>query len=142
VAAGHQRDVTTSSGVGATITDATGNIVVHGSGGSGARITSNQTAGSCSGGRGGNISLSANGSILTEAGSAITSTAICGQGKITIVADFSSVTLKGVVSSDSSFGRGGPITVKAGCTLTVAATGRVTSSGKDPGRIRAHGRRL
>ena len=47
-------DVTTASGIGATISvEATGNILVNGSGTTGARITSNQTAGSCSGGRGG-----------------------------------------------------------------------------------------
>ena len=110
---------------------------VHGSGASGAKITSNQTAGSCSGGRGGNISLSANGSIITEAGSAITSTSICGMGEIIIVADVA-VTLKGVVSSDSSIGRGGPVSVSAGCTLAVAPTGRVTSQGKDPGADLVH----
>jgi hypothetical protein len=127
-------DVTTSSGIGATISiDATGDIVVHGGGANGARITSNQTGG-CSGGRGGNISLSANGNILTEAGSAITSTAVCGQGEIILVAD-GSVTLKGVVSSESSIGRGGPISVTAGCTLTVAATGRVTARERMRGRI-------
>ena len=131
-------DVTTAAGIGATISiDATGNIVIHGSGASGARITSNQTAGSCSGGRGGNISLSANGSIITEAGSAITSTSICGMGEIIIVADVA-VTLKGVVSSDSSIGRGGPVSVSAGCTLAVAPTGRVTSQGKDPGADLVH----
>ena len=131
-------DVATANGIGATISiDATGNIVVHGSGASGARITSNQTAGSCSGGRGGNISLSTNGSLVTEAGSAITSTAICGQGEIIIVADVA-VTLKGVVSSDSSIGRGGPVSISAGCTLAVAATGRVTSLGKDPGADLVH----
>ena len=136
-------DVTTAAGIGATISiDATGNIVIHGSGASGARITSNQTAGSCSGGRGGNISLSANGSLITEAGSAITSTSICGMGEIIIVADVA-VTLKGVVSSDSSIGRGGPVSVSAGCTLAVAPTGRVTSQGKDPGGgSRAFARRL
>ena len=131
-------DVTTATGIGATISiEATGNIVIHGSGASGARITSNQTAGSCSGGRGGNISLSANGSLIAEAGSAITSTSICGMGEIIIVADVA-VTLKGVVSSDSSIGRGGPVSVSAGCTLAVASTGRVTSQGKDPGADLVH----
>ena len=131
-------DVATASGIGAMISvEATGNILVHGSGATGAKITSNQAAGSCSGGRGGNISLSANGSIITEPGSAITSTAICGRGEIIIVAD-ASATVKGVVSSDSSVGRGGPVSVSAGCTLAVAATGRVTSQGKDPGADLVH----
>ena len=131
-------DVTTASGIGATISiEATGNILVHGSGATGAKITSNQAAGSCSGGRGGNISVSANGSIITEPGSAITSTSICGRGEIILVAD-ASVTVKGVVSSDSNVGRGGPVSVSAGCTLAVAATGRVTSQGKDPGADLVH----
>ena len=46
--------------------------------------------------------------------------------------------MKGVVSSDSSYERGGPVSVAAGCTLAVAATGRVTSQGKDSGADLVH----
>jgi uncharacterized repeat protein (TIGR01451 family) len=133
-------DVTSASGTGATITvDVTGNIVLHGTGTTGARITSNQSAGSCSGGKGGNISLTAGGSVITENGSAITSVGTCGKGEIVIVAD-TSITLGGRVLSKgtTTVGRGGPISVNAGCSLTVGNTATVMSKGQDPGADLVH----
>lgn len=136
-------DVTGASGIGATIAvDATGDIVLHGTPGppaTGASITSNQNAGSCVHGRGGNIFLTAGGSIITENGSAITSVSPCGKGEIDLLAD-TSVTLGGKIASEgtTTVGRGGPVSVKAGCTLTVGDTASVVSKGRDPGADLVH----
>jgi hypothetical protein len=133
-------DVTTANGVGATITvDASGDIELHGNGTIGARISSNQTAGSCSGGHGGDITLTAGGSIDMQAGSTVTSIAACNGGEIIITADLAA-DIDGVVQSESTtpVGRGGPITIKAGCDLTISDTGKVISRGRDHGPDLVH----
>ena len=133
-------DVTTASGIGATITVlASGDILLHGNGTTGARISSNQVAGSCSGGRGGNITLTAEGLVDTQAGSTITSIAKCNGGEIIITADLS-IDIDGLVQSESTtpVGHGGPITIKAGCDLTIGDTGKVISRGLDFGADLVH----
>jgi opacity protein-like surface antigen len=98
-------DVTTAGGIGATITVlASGDILLHGNGSTGARISSNQVAGSCSGGRGGNITLTAEGLVDTQAGSTITSIANCNGGEIIITADLS-IDIDGLVQSESTAAR-------------------------------------
>jgi hypothetical protein len=106
----------------------------------GAIIQSNRS-GTCTGGsRGGNITLDAQApqvSRVTQGkGSKIDSIAPCGRGEISILAAF--VTLDGEVLSQGTTtqGRGGPITVNAGCDLKV--TGSVVSLGRDPGADLVH----
>ncbi len=77
-------DASGAAGVGATIVvDAEGDIILRGSGATGATITANQVgAGSCSGGHGGNIMITTKGSLTTEAGSLIATNAKCSAGEI------------------------------------------------------------
>lgn len=133
-------DVTTANSVGATITvDASGDIELRGNGTTGARISSNQTAGTCSGGHGGDITLTAGGSVDTQAGSTVTSISACDAGEIIITADLAA-DIDGVVQAEgtTTVGRGGPITIKAGCDLTISNTGKVISRGRDHGPDLVH----
>lgn len=134
-------DAAGASAIGATIdVRAAGNIVLNGTGPTtGARISSDQTGGSCNGGRGGNITLTAGGDVITAQGSVISSTALCPAGEI-IVTAAGAATINGAVTAEgtTTVGRGGPITVKAACNLTVGDTGRVVSRGKDPGADLVH----
>lgn len=126
---------------------ATGDIMLHGDGSKGAQISSNQTAGSCSGGKGGDITLSAGtgsggGNITTEAGSVISANARCPAGEIVISG--SRIEIGGLVESASQLSGtgasqrpgGGPITIDAGCLLNM--TGTVSSRGRDPGGDLVH----
>src|SRR5262249_5318475 len=135
-------DVSLATQIGATIdVHATGDVILHGNGTTGARISSNQKAGSCSGGAGGNITLATGGGTATlEAGSAVTSIAACNGGEITIGGDVCTVEIDGLVQSESTtpIGRGGPITVNAGATLTVGDSGKIISRGKDHGADLVH----
>ncbi len=132
-------DVASASGVGATITiGASGNILLKGNGSTGARISSNQT-GSCAGGGGGDITLTAAATIITEKGSIITSTSACPAGEIILNAGLSA-SIAGIVSSEgtSTIGRGGPVTVTGSCNLTIEDSGQVISKGRDPGADLVH----
>jgi hypothetical protein len=103
----------------------------------GAAITSKQTAGSCNGGTGGDITLtSSGGNVTTETGSLISSEgAHCPAGAIAITASNGKVAIGGTVeapsgvtgggSSTTQTPGGGPITIRAACELTV--TGAVSS---------------
>jgi hypothetical protein len=146
-------DVNTASGIGANITITTSdNVFLAGSGASGARITSNQGAGSCSGGHSGNITITAGGNIDTQAGSVISAGDLslakgngfgphCPGGEIRLTAGSGKIDVDGKVLSQSSMSGtgakqppgGGPITITAGCDLTVSDTGVVSSRGHDPG---------
>jgi len=133
-------DVSTATAIGATITiDASGSILLNGSGAAGARISSDQTGGSCAGGGGGNITLTAGTTVTTEKGSRITSVAKCPGGEIIITAGLGA-TIEGVVLSEgtSTLGRGGPITITGGCELTIGDSGEVVSKGRDPGADLVH----
>jgi parallel beta helix pectate lyase-like protein len=144
-----------STGVGATINiSATRNILLHGSGGHGALISSNQKAGSCTqqtvngvvkGGKGGNINLVAGGNITTEAGSVISADGTpCPAGAISLIAAQGSVLVAGLVESVSTLSGtggsqrpgGGPISIIARCDLTIEGT--VQSKGGDPGADLVH----
>jgi uncharacterized repeat protein (TIGR01451 family) len=133
-------DVASAAGKGAAIDIRTaGSVLLRGSGSTGARISSDQSGGSCAGGRGGNITVTAGGDLTTENGSVVSSTGLCPAGEIILVAGGAS-TIGGLVTSEgtSTVGRGGPVTVKAACTLTIGDTGRVISRGKDPGADLVH----
>jgi hypothetical protein len=146
-------DVNTASGIGANITiNASGDVLLYGNGTGGARITSNEGAGSCSGGKSGNITIIAGGNIATQDGSVISAGDLskslgngfgphCPGGAIVLTAGNGSIDVDGKVLSQSSLTGtgavqrpgGGPITITAGCDLTVSNTGIVSSRGLDPG---------
>jgi hypothetical protein len=136
----------TAKGIGATIDiSATGTILLRGDGSQGAVISSNQTAGSCTGGKGGIVKLTAVTSISTEAGSVISVDGKpCPGGEITLLATQGNVTVAGLLSSVSTFPGtgalqppgGGPITVIARCDLTV--NGTIRSKGLDAGADLIH----
>src|SRR5262245_47967627 len=133
-------DASTASGVAATITiNATGNIVLNGSGVTGAQISSSQTGTTCSGGAGGDITLNAGGNITVDNGASVVSSSACNAGDITMVAGVS-VSIDGDVLSEGrlSTGHGGAITIEAGCTLTESDTGRIRSTGRDRGPDLVH----
>ena len=135
----------TAKGIGATIEiTATGTILLKGDGGHGAIISSNQK-GSCSGGRAGDIKLTAVTSISTQAGSVISADGnSCPGGAITLLATQGTVTVAGLLSSESTMSGtgglqapgGGPITVIARCDLTVDGT--IRSKGNDAGADLIH----
>jgi hypothetical protein len=151
-------DVSTAGGIGATVSiNADGDIVLHGVGTSGARISSSQSAGSCTGGRGGNINLDAGGQIVVEPGSVIAANSNrCRAGDIVMTAG-GIISIDGLVSSGPNTtvnplpGRltgqvlGGGGTTQAGgkitivCksltspSLTVSKEGILVSQGEDPG---------
>ena len=136
-----------ASGVGAAITiNASRAIVLHGSGGGGAVISSNQAAGSCTpGGVAGRVSLTAQFDIVTEAGSVVSANGTpCPGGAVSLFSALGSVRIDGLVSSSSPFPGigarqrpgGGFISVIARCNLTV--NGTVASTGKDAGADLVH----
>jgi len=147
-------DVTGIGAVAGTINiTTTGDIVLHGNGipagqpgSQGALIEAMQSSGSCMGGFGGTININAGGNITTEAGSEIDVDARCSAGSINITAT-GTIDIDGLVSSagrqtgTGGVGQppgGGPITINAGCVLTVSDTGVVVSQGKDPGADLVH----
>lgn len=140
--------------VGATINiNANRDIILQGTGATGASITSNQEGGNCSTSMGGMINLIANadnptenpagdldGDVTIQAGAKVTANARCPAGAIVLKGV--KVTVDGLVESASrqtgAGGRpgGGPITIDAACDLTV--TGTVSSHGRDPGADLVH----
>lgn len=139
-------DVSTTSGVGATVSITAEQIVLHGDGIRGARLSATQQSGSCTNGKGGLITLVAHGDVTTEPGSVISTNATCSAGEISISADMGVVSIGGLVSSQSSLTGtgpkqrpgGGPISIQAGCDLVVTDTGVISSKGKDPGADLVH----
>lgn len=146
-------DASLANGIGANISiTASGSVFLAGSGASGARITSNQGAGSCSGGHSGNITINSGASIDTRNGSVISAGDLslskgngfgphCSGGEIRLTAGSGAIDVDGKVLSQSSLSGvgakqppgGGPITITAGCDLMVSDTGVVSSRGSDPG---------
>ena len=115
-------------------------------------LASNEDAGSCSGGHSGNITINSGGNINTQDGSVISAGDLslakgngfgphCPGGEIRLTAGSGSIDVDGKVLSQSSMTGtgakqppgGGPITITAGCDLTVSDTGVVSSRGLDPG---------
>ena len=142
-------DSNSAGGVGAAIdVEATGDILLNGDGVSGAKITANQSAGSCTGaGSAGNITLATSGGdVTTEPGSVVSADAKCSAGAIRITAANGSIDIDGLVESRSTLTGtglnqrpgGGPITIIAKCDLTVSDTGVVSSRGADPGADLVH----
>ena len=140
-------NVATAGGVGAAISiNATGPMTIGGAGATGATISSNQSAGSCTGsGRGGVIALTAAGNIVTQAGSAITANGTpCPGGSITLISSQGTVTHAGLIESVSTLSGtgatqrpgGGPITIIARCDLNIDGT--VRSKGNDAGADLIH----
>jgi hypothetical protein len=140
----------TAKGIGATIDiAATGTILLAGDGGGHvAIISSNQKAGSCTGGKGGDIHLTADTSIRTQAGSVISTDGVpCPAGAITLLATQGTVIVAGLLSSVSTFPGtgarqppgGGPITVIARCDLTVDGTIRSKGAGAGADLIHLEG---
>jgi hypothetical protein len=139
--------VTGAGARGATIeVAAAGKILLGGDGSSGAQIAADQKAGSCTTGRGGDITLRsswalAGEAVVVQAGASVTANAECSGGAIRILAPDGKITVAGLVESrgnaPGSGARikpgGGPITIEAGCDLSIADTGRVSSRGRDPG---------
>jgi hypothetical protein len=134
---------------GSTVVDASGSITLHGNGTTGALISANGSpvTGGCSGGKAGNVTLTAGVDITTEAGSQITANSKCPAGEIKLLAPNGVINVDGLVESRSTNTGtgavqrpgGGPITIKAGCDFTVSDTGVVSSSGLDPGADLVHG---
>lgn len=144
-------NVTTTGGTGFSVTvNATGNVVLHGDSSKGAKISSDQIAGSCTGGKGGTIVLNADsddnllGDVLVQDGAEVTVNARCPAGDITITGV--NIDIDGLVESKSTQSGtgnnqntpkgGGKITIDATCTLTVR--GKVSSEGQDPGADLVH----
>ena len=129
-----------------------GAILLDGNGTNGAIITADQVIGSCiSGAEAGVVKITSNlqspdASIVTRAGSRISTNARCPAGKIKITAANGGVDIRGVVESVSQLTGigliqppgGGPIHIFASCNLTVSDTGRVSSRGLDPGADLVH----
>src|SRR5262245_21229817 len=136
----------TVKGIAATIDiSATGAIVLAGNGNLGATISANQKAGSCSGGKGGSVHLTAAGSISTQAGSVISVDGDpCPAGDIELISAQGNVSVAGLLSATSTYSGtgavqrpgGGPITVVARCNLTVDGT--IQSKGTDAGADLIH----
>ena len=125
----------------------TGNVLLKGSGASGAIISMNQNGPSCSGGKGGKVDiLSTGGNITVESGAKVTVDAKCPAGEIELKAPKGLVTIDGLLSSESKLTGtggnqrpgGGPVTIVAGCDLTVGTMGIVRSKGRDPGADLVH----
>src|SRR5262245_40380540 len=145
-------NASTANGKGAIITiTTTGPIVLAGNGATGAVISADQVAGSCSGGLGGTVSLtstyfSSGDAITLQSGSRISVNARCSAGEIKIRATRGGVDIRGLVESSSGLSGigskqppgGGPITVFASCNLIINDTGRVSSRGGDPGADLVH----
>ncbi len=123
-----------------------GQILLGGDGTDGAVIAVDQTVRSCGAGRAGNITLRSTAAgpaeaIAIQAGARVTADAECSAGSILLAARRGKIVVAGLVQSygqaPGTGGKlkpgGGPITIKAGCDLTVADTGRVSSRGVDPG---------
>jgi hypothetical protein len=121
-------------------------VLLAGDGTSGGRISADQSAGSCTGGRAGDITITSahvgiDPAIAIEAGASVTANARCSAGAITMTAPGAVIVVAGLVESKGNMPGtganqrpgGGPITIEAGCDLTVAETGRVSSRGLDPG---------
>jgi hypothetical protein len=123
-------------------TEVGGNLTLRGTSGAtpGAVISSSKTAGAGDTGVAGNISIKgtgANSRITLETGSKVLANGPGDAGTITITAGHS-IAIDGLVSSNGSVGRGMPITIDAGCDLTISDTGTVSSRGKDPGADLVH----
>ncbi len=145
-------NVSTANGKGATIAiTATGAVVLAGTGAAGAVISADQTAGTCSGGKGGTVTVtstlySTDAAITLESRSRISVNARCSAGEIKITATQGGIDIQGVVESVSQLSGtgatqrpgGGPITLSASCNLTINDTGRVSSRGSDPGADLVH----
>jgi hypothetical protein len=151
-------DVNKADAVGATINIfVRGSVFLSGDGTNGAKITSNLTAGSCSGGRSGNITINADAGIFTQAGSVISAgdlaasaakgggfKAACPGGAITMNA--CQIDVDGKVLSQSALTGtgavqrpgGGQITIIAACELFESLTGIISSRGLDPGADLVH----
>lgn len=140
-------NVTTTTGTGATIDlEVSGDILLHGNGSTGALVTSTQSAGSCNGGKGGKITLHADGAINTQAGSVISVNGTpCSAGEIVITSG-TAIDIDGQVLSESTLSGvgatqppgGGRITIVAHCNLTIDDHGKVSSKGADPGADLVH----
>lgn len=135
---------------GATINIVTsGQIVLHGDGSSkGAKITADQTGGSCAGGHGGSIKLKSNlantsvGPSVQVQGGALISVngntcpagdiTIEGTGQVEIDGTVEAAVDNGLTGSGSRTD-GGTITIKAACSLLVSSGGKVSSRGHDNG---------
>lgn len=142
-------DANTASGIAATTTImVSGDVLLKGAGVNGALISMNQSAGSCSGkGRGGIVEIvSTNGNITIEHGAGITVDARCPAGDIELRAQNGTITVDGLVSSESGHTGtgavqrpgGGTVTLVSSCDLTVGITGIVRSKGRDPGADLVH----
>ncbi len=131
--------------VGATINiSASNEIVLEGTGATGALITSKQTSGGCGNSMGGAVNLTASFDILIEGGAEINVDAKCSAGAVTIISTQGDVVVDGLISSVSQQPGtggtqrpgGGPITVIARCNLSVS--GQLVSQGLDPGADLIH----
>jgi hypothetical protein len=148
----------TDGGNGGKITiSVSGDLVLQGTGATGALISSRKNAGAGDTGVGGDIRITVGnvtvdpatdaitcadtptGSFDVEAGARILADARGEGGAIKVFAG-KNATVDGLVSSQGLTlqGRGGPITIDACCDLVVGDTGVITSAGKDPGADLVH----
>ncbi len=140
-------DAQGSPGLGASIAiHATGQVLLEGTGTSGALISAEQPTGACGRSRAGDITITsahggAGNAIVIQEGARVTTNARCMAGSIIITASAGRVVVAGTVEAEgNSPGAGarkrpggGPITIEASCDLTVTETGKVSSRGRDTG---------
>ena len=123
---------------------ARGNITLRGSNDSvlGAIISSSKIAGAGDTGTAGNITMNATSSasdIIIEDGSKVIADARGKAGTITMASNHF-IVINGLVSSNgtTTAGKGGPITIDAGCDVRLSDEGVVSSRGTDPGAELVH----
>ena len=142
-------DVQDAGAIGAVLTIvASGDITLAGHPTRGAAITSNGNPTDCAGnGRAGKVSVtSTGGSLVAGLNTQIMANAQCPGGEVTISAPSSNISIDGSVSASSGFSgfgnltisKGGPVTIAAGCQLTLGPDSSVRSSGVTYGADRIH----
>jgi hypothetical protein len=113
----------------------------------GAKISSSKTAGAGDTGVAGNITITVGdfvavpptGDLVLEPGSQVLANANGPAGAIVMTAaHFASIDGEVFSHGSTAAGRGGPITITAGCNLSISDAGTVSSEGRDPGADRVH----
>ncbi len=142
-------DVQDAGAIGAVLTIvASGDIALAGHPTRGASITSNANPTDCAGnGRAGKVSVtSTGGSLVAGLNTQIMANAQCPGGEITINVPSNDISIDGSVSASAGYSglgnltisKGGPVTIGAGCRLTLGPDSSVRSSGVTYGADRIH----
>ena len=142
-------DVQDAGAIAATlIIVASGDIALTGDPTRGASITSNANPTDCAGnGRAGKVSVtSTGGSLVAGLNTQITANAQCPGGEVTISVPSGNISIDGSVSASAGYSgsgnltisKGGPVTIAAGCQLTLGPDSSVRSSGVKYGADLVH----